>query len=72
MPCYVTGSGRGDLQLTRDEAREEAQTVTRMLCDLCRQLDKHPDDWEFLLDSMKDGEALKEWWEKHKDQDEES
>lgn len=72
MPCYATGSERGDLELSRDEAVKKAQEATRLLCDLCRQLDKHPDDWDFILDSMKNGKKMKAWWKKHKDQDEES
>ena len=41
MPCYVTGSAIGDMELSLKEAREEAQRVTRLLCMLCEMLETH-------------------------------
>ena len=41
---------------------EEAKNVIQLLRGLCRAIDKHPDDWDFLLDSMENGEKLRNWW----------
>ena len=62
MPCYITGSELGDQELFADEAREEAQKVTELLCVLCQE-------WEMLKKAPKFPPAVEKWWKKHKKQD---
>lgn len=64
MPCYVTGSREGDNALAWEEAhKRDVQKLTRLLCQAL-QLLEHTDT------AIPKG--LTTWWEKHKDQDNET
>lgn len=37
MPCYLTGSAIGDMELSAEESGREATLATRAACDMMRQ-----------------------------------
>lgn len=63
MPCYLTGSREGDMDLEMKELRARAQTVNAMLCEVCEVAEEH----EFL-DLLP--VQVRAWWAQHKLQDE--
>lgn len=63
MPCFVTGSAEGDARLAQQEAQKEATKVTRLLCQLCRQV-----EGEFGINHLP--HDVKKWWVRHKEIDE--
>lgn len=67
MPCYITGSAAGDAELAAKEAREEAQKVTRLLCNLLERLENGSPTHYFTYVPIK----VDRWWQAHKEIDKE-
>ena len=61
MPCFITGSARGDAELDDSEAHEEAQKVTRMLCAIMQELEMADSDY-----LVRDVPGLGSWWNERK------
>ncbi len=57
MPCYITGSREGDLELSIRELRATAGETHRLLCQLCRHYEVN----KRLLPP-----EIAIWWTKHK------
>lgn len=64
MPCYLTGSARGDIELHYSELRREAQGLNQMLCDVCERFEQVDSLASLPLE-------VQEWWRHHKRVDEE-
>lgn len=59
MPCFRTGSAWGDARLSADEAREEVTELTRLLCQVCKSLEREGKSFLLPFD-------VRAWWDKHK------
>lgn len=60
MPCYITGSYEGDLQLNAQENAKVARQVTDLLCQACNAIEND--------EQMP--EEVKTWWQQHQKIDE--
>ena len=59
MPCYQTGTARGDQELAADNARKRNTRTTRMLCETLAEFEKYEEFKHLPAD-------VKQWWNKHK------
>ena len=61
MPCYYTGTARGDAELSAREANKTVTQLTEMLCAMCRELEDK--SGHHFIDRVPN---LRYWWEQHK------
>lgn len=64
MPCYVTGSREGDLELNAQEAQTEATKATRLLCSVMSAIDEAANNGVSMRHYLP-ADAVT-WWAKHK------